>query len=62
MPKTGDKCTYPGYYKFSGHVKTSITRCHPTFAENEISMQLYQIFPPIHTCDKDAFWTYVRPP
>ncbi len=61
MPKTGDTCKHPGYYKFSGHIKRTTT-CHPTFDESEILMQLFGIFPSINTCAKDAFWTYVRPP
>lgn len=61
MPKTGDKCMNPGYYKFSGHIKTT-SNCHPTFDESEILMQLFKIFPSVNTCGKDAFWTYVRPP
>jgi len=61
MPKTGDKCTRPGYYKFSSHITRS-TNCHPTFDENEIFMQLFGTFPPVHTCGNDALWTYVRQP
>lgn len=61
MPKTGDKCTSPGYYKFSGHIK-GISKCHPTFDEGEILIQLFKEFPPVNTCQKDAFWVYVRPP
>ena len=45
MPKTGDTCTYSGYYKFSGHAKDT-TKYHPSF--DEISMQMFEIFPPIH--------------
>lgn len=60
MPKTGDKCMNSGYYKFSGHVKCT-TKCHPSFDEDKISMRMFETFPTIHTCDKDAFWTYVKP-
>ena len=60
MPKTGEKCTYSGYYKFSGHVKCT-TRCHPSFDEEEIPMKMGNLFPTIPTCDEDAFWTYVKP-
>lgn len=61
MPKTGDKCMNPGYYKFSGHIKCA-SKCHPTFEEKEILMQLFNEFPSITTCGKDTFWTYVRRP
>ena len=61
MAKTGERCMNPGYYKFSGHIKRA-TKCHPTFDEKEIQMQLFGIFPPVNTCGQDAFWTYVRPP
>jgi len=59
MPKTGEKCTFAGYYKFSGHIKGN-AKCHPSFDEDEISMQTGGVFPTIPTCDKDAFWIYVR--
>ena len=61
MPKTGDKCTHPGYYKFSGHIQRSAT-CHPSFDEHEILVKMFDTFPPVNICEKDAFWTYVRPP
>jgi hypothetical protein len=59
MPKTGDKCTFAGYYKFSGHIDRSI-RCHPTFDEHEILMSNGDVFPSLSICIKDAFWTYDR--
>jgi hypothetical protein len=62
MPKTGEKCTYAGYYKYSGHLDRSTIRCHPSFDEKEISLQVGHVFPPVITCSKDAFWTYVRAP
>jgi len=62
MPKTGDKCTYAGYYKYSGHIDRSTIKCHPSFDEEEISMQVGYVFPPVITCSKDSFWTYVRAP
>ena len=61
MPKTGDKCIIPGYYAFSGHIKRTAI-CHPSFDEIEIQMKMFNTFPPINICGKDAFWTYVRPP
>lgn len=62
MPITGEKCTYAGYYKYSGHIDRSSKRCHPTFDEEEIIVNNGGTFPPITTCSKDAFWTYVRAP
>jgi len=59
MPKTGDACDFPGYYKFSGHIDRS-TKCHPTFNEDEILMHPGDSFPPVDICGKDAFWTYDR--
>jgi len=62
MPKTGEKYTYTGYYRYSGHLDRSTIRCHPSFDEEEISLQVGTVFPQITTCSKDAFWIYVRAP
>ena len=61
MPKTGEKCTYAGYYKYSGHFKVTKI-CHPSFDEEEIFLQVGTVFPTVTTCNKDAFWTYIRAP
>ena len=61
MPKTGEKCTNSGYYKYSRHLDRSRIKCHPSFDEEEIFMSIGSIFPSISTCDKDAFFVYVRP-
>jgi len=47
MPKTGEKCTFAGYYKYSGHLDRSTIRCHPSFDEEEISLQVGTVFPQI---------------
>ena len=60
MPKTGEICVISGHYKFSGHSDGSIG-CHPTFDESGIPMYYGNTFPPIKSCGKGAFWTYVRP-
>ena len=60
MSKMGEKCTNTGYYKFSRHTDRSRIKCHPSFDEEEIWMLHGSIFPPITTCDKDAFFVYIR--
>ena len=40
----------------------STIRCHPSFDEKEIALQVGQVFPPVIICSKDVFWTYVRVP
>lgn len=60
MPKTGETCTFSGHYKFAGHTDGSIG-CHPTLDESDIPMYKGNTFPPIKSCGKGAYWTYVRP-
>ncbi len=45
MPKTGEKCTFAGYYKYSDHLNRSTIRCHPSFGEEEILLQVGTAFP-----------------
>ena len=60
MPKTGEICTKSGHYRFSGHTDGSVG-CHPTSDEQDIPMVEGRTFPPIKSCGKGAYWTYVRP-
>lgn len=60
MPKTGEICQTSGWYKFSGHTDGSIG-CHPTKDEQDIPMKAGNHFPPIKSCEKGAYWTYIRP-
>jgi len=59
MPKTGEVCQRSGIYRFSGHTDGSIG-CHPTYEEGEIPLSRGETFPPIRSCKKGAFWTFVR--
>lgn len=58
MPKTGETCQRSGVYRFAGHPDGS-TACH-TAEENEIPLSKGETFPPIRSCSKAAFWTFVR--
>lgn len=60
MPKNGETCTKSGHYKFAGHTDGS-KGCHPTIDEQDIPMTVGKTFPPIKSCNKGAFWTWVRP-
>ena len=59
MPKTGEICERSGVYRFAGHTDGSVG-CHPTSEEMEIPLSKGETFPPIRSCGKGAYWTFVR--
>ena len=60
MAKTGEICQTSGWYKFAGHTDGNIG-CHPTIDEQDIPMKSGNRFPPIRSCERGAYWNFVRP-
>lgn len=59
MPHTGEICQRSGIYHFAGHMGGG-TGCHPTSEERDIPLSKGETFPPIRSCGKAAYWTFVR--
>lgn len=57
--KTSDKCTTAGSYVFDGYVDGTWTPS-PTSEERVIPMKVNHTFPPVHSCDKSAWWKLQR--
>ncbi len=56
--KTGEKCTSKGRYEFDGYLDGTSTPS-PTANEPVIPMDYGDIFPPVRSCNKGAWWRYI---
>jgi len=57
--KTGEKCSRKGVYQWDGYVDG--TRFPSTSTEErEIPLDVGDKFPPVKSCNKAAFWVYLR--
>ena len=56
--KTGEKCTQAGQYRFDGYTDGTLTPA-PTAEESIIPMDVGDVFPPINSTDKGAYWVYI---
>ena len=57
--KTSQKCETSGTYGFDGYVDGTSTPA-PTAAERSIPLSKGETFPPVHSCDKAAWWKLQR--
>lgn len=57
--KTSDTCETTGSYVFDGYVDGTRTP-PPTDEERVIPMKAKNTFPPVHSCDKSAWWKLQR--
>ena len=55
MYKTGQKAPKAGHYEFVKYTDGTTTPS-PTTQERIISLKKGGFFPPIHSCDKAAWW------
>lgn len=56
--KTGQQCPTTGRYQFDGYVDGT-TWPSPTANEQIIPMDRGDTFPPVHSCNKGAWWRYI---
>ena len=53
--KTGEKSPANAYYKWIGYTDGT-TSPYPTEEEMKIHLEAGDVFPPIRSCNKGAFW------
>ena len=53
--KTGQRSTAHAYYEWDGYTDGTRTPS-PTAEEKKIKLETEEVFPPISSCDKGAFW------
>lgn len=56
--KTGDTCSSPGRYQFDGYLDGSSSP-QPTSNEKVIPLDRGDIFPPVKSARKGAWWKYL---
>jgi len=57
--KTGQTCETTGIYAFDGYTDGSVSP-QPTQEERVISLRTTQVFPPIRSSNRGAFWKLQR--
>lgn len=57
--KTGSKCETTGSYAFDGYVDGTSTPA-PTQAERVIPLSTGEVFPPVRSTNKGAWWKLQR--